>query len=209
MKIVEPSVEVFWTQAGLDMLLAIERAGRTSYKSEGKITDGSSEPFVRMLLKRGHYSVFEHCSVSARVVTDRGVSHEIVRHRLASYTQESTRFCNYAADRFGQEVTFCLPSFFMQGQNQAMRSVWDTAIETAEMLYFEMLKAGARPEQARSVLPNSTKTEIMMTMNLREWRHFFHLRTAQAAHPDMRLVASLLLDEFRQHVPAIFEELGE
>lgn len=209
MRIVKPSCEMFWRTSGAEMLKIVERAGRTSYKSEALITNTSSIDFVKRLIKRGHLSVLEHVSVSAKVVCDRGVSHEIVRHRIASYTQESTRYCNYSQDRFGSVITFIMPSFFkgMQGTPK-MRKLWMTAMETAEHTYLALLDAGAKPEDARSVLPNSLKTEIYITMNLREWRHFFALRTAPAAHPDMRILAQLLLKEFRKHIRIVFDDIN-
>ncbi len=204
MNVIESSVEVLWTETGEQMMRRIEEAGRTAYKSEDKITEGSADEFVRMLVRRLHLSVLEHVSVSARVVCDRGVSHEIVRHRIASYTQESTRFCNYSKGRFGGELTFIEPSGFDASWTILMRQQWYNAMKEAEEFYLAMIKAGASPQQARSVLPNSLKTEIVMTMNLREWVHFFKLRTAASAHPDMRRVALDLLREFDRRLPVIF-----
>ena len=191
------------------MLRRIETAGRTAYKSESRISDVSAVEFVKMLVCRQHFSVLEHVSVSARVTCDRGVSHEIVRHRIASYTQESTRYCNYSQKRFGREVVFVLPSFLHErAKDDALFLKWERAMLDAERTYLEMVELGADPQEARSVLPNSLKTAIVMTMNLREWRHFFSLRTAPTAHPDMQIIAKELLAEFRSHVPVVFDDVG-
>jgi thymidylate synthase (FAD) len=192
------------------MLRRIENAGRTAYKSEGCISEDSAVKFVKMLVARKHLSVLEHVSVSARVICDRGASHEMVRHRIASFTQESTRYCNYSQNRFGGEVMFVLPSFLHdKPDDHPLFQKWEGAMRDAERTYLEMIELGAKPEEARSVLPNSLKTEIVMTMNLRGWRHFFALRTAPAAHPDIRMVANMLLADFRRHVPVVFDEIGE
>ena len=210
MKITEPFVEVSWIESGALILKRIEAAGRTAYKSENKITDESAIAFIKLIIEKKHLSVLEHASVSARVICDRGVSHEIVRHRIASYTQESTRYCNYSDSRFGNELTFVLPSFIRGFTDKDYLLVaWRTAMQNAEMAYLEMLKLGAKPQEARSVLPNSLKTEIVMTMNMREWRHFFILRTASEAHPDMQVIAKKLLLEFQSHVPVIFDDIPE
>jgi thymidylate synthase (FAD) len=157
-----------------------------------------------MLIARGHESVLEHAKISVRIVCDRGVSHEIVRHRIASYSQESTRYCNYSHSKFGGEITFIRPIFWLE--NSAEMHLWEQAMQNAEDTYNELLKSEATPEMARSVLPNSLKTEVCTTMNLRAWRHFFKLRTAKAAHIQMREVACMLLAEFLELLPCVFEE---
>lgn len=210
MRIVRPATEVLWVESGTAILQRIETAGRTAYKSELQASENSAREFVAMLVARQHLSVLEHVSVSARVICDRGVSHEIVRHRLASYTQESTRFCNYSDQRFAGEITFVLPSFlYERGDYDPLYQNWDRAMLEAERTYLGMIELGAKPEEARSVLPNSLKTEMVMTMNLREWRHFFSLRAASAAHPDMQIIAKALLSDFRSHIPVVFDDVGE
>lgn len=210
MKILESSIAVDWIESGSEILRRLERYGRTAYKSEDRINDNSAIDFVKMIIKRGHLSVLEHVYVSVRVICDRGISHEIVRHRIASYTQESTRYCNYALGEFGRELTFILPSFF-KNKTGARYQEWLTNMRIAERTYRAMIGYGAKPQEARSVLPNSLKTEIVMTMNLRTWLHFFKLRTAPDAHPDMQVVANKMLDEFRAHIPVVFDraDLGE
>jgi len=191
---------------GQEILKQIELAGRTAYKSEDRITNNSAEKFVKMIIDRGHLSVIEHYSVTVRIICDRGVSHEIVRHRLASYTQESTRYCNYTKGKFGNEITVIKPCFW--DDNDEKYLVWKQAIEQAEKSYNKLIELGAKPQEARSILPNSLKTEIVMTMNLREWHHFFILRTSKAAHPQMREIAIQLLKEFRKKIPVVFDEIN-
>lgn len=198
MKIVKPSVELIWITPNAAQV--IEHAGRICYKSEEKMGDGTSESFVAMLKKRGHLSVIEHASASLKFICDRGVTHEMVRHRIASYSQESTRYCNYGNDRFGREITFIEPPF----ENAEQRETWARAMEETEMVYMSLLDQGATPQMARSVLPNSQKTEIMMTANFREWIHFFDLRCAKASHPQMREVAHKALEILQREAPEVF-----
>jgi thymidylate synthase (FAD) len=215
MRLLKPLAEVLHINA--EALQLIEYAGRTCYKSEDKISQISAPEFAKMILKRGHESVIEHASATVRFVCDRGVSHEIVRHRLASYSQESTRYCDYE----GGHVAFVLPPWVglvageYSGDNVPLKEIqtdqnmyWFAAMRDAEAAYQNLRNIGWRPEQARSVLPNSLKTEIVMTANLREWRHFFRLRTAAAAHPQMREVACPLLAKFRQFMPVVFDDVG-
>lgn len=204
MKIIEPKVELINSPSYSGLLSLIELAGRTCYKSESKITEDSAEKFVRNILKRGHEAVIEHGSVTVRFTCDRGVSHEIVRHRLASYCQESTRYRNYSKDGFGGEITVIEPSWCSEGD--PAYEVWKKACQRAELAYFDLMSIGCSPQESRSVLPNSLKTEVVMTANMREWRHFLRLRTASAAHPDMREVAKMLLTEMKNRYPVFFED---
>ena len=164
---------------------------------------------MKALLERGHESVIEHYSVTVRVICDRGVTHEIVRHRIASYSQESTRYCNYSKDKFSNQITFIRPCFWDVNTEEGKRNfeIWKKAMENAEKAYMELLANGASPEEARSVLPNSLKSEIVITMNLRSWRHFFKLRTDPAAHPQMREIAVPLLKEFKKLIPVVFDDI--
>jgi len=205
MKIINPRVEILDDVNGREMLKRIEKIGRVCYKSEDKITEESSIAFVTNILKSGHESVIEHEKVSVRVICDRGVSHEIVRHRLASYSQESTRYCNYSKDKFGGELTFIKPCFWDEDSDEY--EIWKNNMATVEDTYNSLIAIGAKPQEARSVLPNSLKTEIVMTMNLREWRLFFKLRTSEKAHPQMREVACVILDEFKRTIPVIFDDI--
>lgn len=214
MRLLKPLSEIL--HINTEALQLIEYAGRTCYKSEDKISQTSAPQFAKMILERGHESVIEHASATVRFVCDRGVSHEIVRHRLASYSQESTRYCDYQ----GGHVAFVIPPWCAdiepgtyvlmdKPMSCSVESLgWFAAMEGAEEYYKNLRARGWRPEQARSVLPNSLKTEIVMTANLREWRHFFKLRTAAAAHPQMREVACPLLAKMREFMPVVFDDVG-
>ena len=218
MKIVKPSVHIenpadFLGEGVVSLVLPvpsvgeaalkrIEQIGRVCYKSEDKITEDSAERFVRMLIKRGHESVLEHISVTVRFVCDRGISHEIVRHRVASYSQASTRYCNYG---HAGEIAVIAPSELREGTVPYI--VWKRSCETAEKAYMQLLASGVKPETARSVLPTCLQTELVMTANLREWRHFLRLRTSKAAHPDMRVLACDLLKQMQETYPVVFEDI--
>ena len=206
MKVINASVQEIKQAPGISGIYQhIEKCGRTCYKSEDKITDGSAEKFVRNILKRGHEAVIEHASLTVRFTCDRGVSHEIVRHRLAAYCQESTRYCNYSKDGFGGEITVIKPMSF--DCSDSPYRIWKRSCENAETAYFDLLNEGCTPQEARSVLPNSLKTEVVMTADMREWRHFIRLRCAPAAHPDMRVVAGLLYDLLKSTYPVFFEDI--
>lgn len=207
MKVIKPGYEILTPITG-DELKAIERAGRTCYKSESKITENSAKVFVNKLIKNKHEAMLEHGSLSVKFICDRGVSHELVRHRLASFAQESTRYCNYSQDKFGYELTFIKPCFWDEGSNEL--HMWTIAMQNAEDMYLWMIKNGATPQEARSVLPNSIKTEVIMTANYREWRHFFNLRAARAtgpAHPQMEELTIPLLKELKNLIPEVFDDV--
>lgn len=202
---VSPSVKVEDTLDGDAMLKRLEAAGRTCYRTEDRIDAGSAPEFIKRILALGHESVIEHEKITVRIVCDRGVSHEIVRHRIGSYSQESTRYCNYSSQQFGEEITCITPSFW-EGDPE-MLDRWRAAMESAERSYFDLLRAGAEPEQARSVLPTSLRTEIVVTYNLREWRHFLKVRTSRHAHPQMRELAEAILSQFRSSIPVVFDDI--
>ena len=212
MLIEKANVEIISNNSYQDMLKKIEKIGRVCYKSEDKIKDGSAEKFIKGIIKRGHESVIEHESISVRFVCDRGVSHEIVRHRIASYSQESTRYCNYTNEKYGEQIT-CIDiasgfEYNLENENDRKKyDIWLNAMKEAEKSYFQLIELGASPQEARSVLPNSLKTEIVATMNLRGWRKFFKLRTAKASHPQFREVACMLLEIFAKDYPVFFEDL--
>ena len=209
MRIIEPLYIIEDELNPQAMMKTIERAGRTCYKSEHNISDGSAERFIASIIKRGHESVIEHEKITVRFICDRGVTHEIVRHRIASYSQESTRYCNYANDKFGNELTFIKPCFWDETteDGKAKMELWKKSMQNIEDEYNKLIALGAKPEEARSILPNSLKTEIVVTMNLRSWRNFFKLRTAPAAHPQIRQIASALLDDLKIQLPVIFGDL--
>lgn len=205
MKIISASFEILNPLLPERIMKNIETYGRVCYKSENNVTADSSGLFIKKIIKSGHESVIEHEKVSVKIICDRGVTHEIVRHRIASYSQESTRYCNYAQNKFGNELTFIKPCFWEE-DSKAFK-IWLAQMEMVEKNYINLIAIGASPEQARSILPNSLKTEIVVTMNLREWRHFFKLRTSKRAHPQMREVSIPLLKKMKELLPAIFEDI--
>ncbi len=202
MNIISPSHTIETPINEEEVYAHIERAGRTAYKSEDKITPESGRKFILSIIKSGHESVLEHFNISVRFICDRGVTHEIIRHRLVAYTQESTRYCNYSR----KGVTFIQPNFAWSGNQW---DCWTKTMEKCEDSYNLLISSGASPQQARSVLPNSLKTEIVCTANIREWRHIMRLRTAPNDHPQMQELMKPLLVEFRQKLPILFNDVGE
>lgn len=207
---------------GIEELQRIEIAGRTCYKSEDKISpDGeSAKRFVKMIIDNGHEAMLEHSSLSVRFICSRGVSHEIVRHRLFSFAQESTRYCNYSKGKFGGECTFIVPpdqdwgvnteeyqDEYNESETDSAKIIWYASLKIIEDDYMCLLKEGWKPEQARDVLPNALKTEIVVTGNYREWRHFFKLRCDEKAHPHIRLLAQETLDDLKYRIPVVFDDL--
>lgn len=182
----------------MDLLQDIERIGRVCYKSEHRITSSSAAPFVRNIIARGHESVLEHISITVRFVTDRAIANELVRHRIAAYSQESTRYCNYK-----DKIEFIYPKNVSDKQLQLIMEACACAATT----YQALIADGATPEVARDVLPLCTKTELIATYNLREWRHILRLRTDKAAHPKMRELMQTLLQFFQGLVPIIFDDI--
>ena len=182
----------------MDLLQDIERIGRVCYKSEHRITSSSAAPFVRNIIARGHESVLEHISITVRFVTDRAIANELVRHRIAAYSQESTRYCNYK-----DKIEFIYPKNVSDKQLQLIMEACACAATT----YQALIADGATPEVARDILPLCTKTELIATYNLREWRHILRLRTDKAAHPKMRELMQTLLQFFQGLVPIIFDDI--
>ena len=221
MNIMKPNFEILThiSDGGIEELKHIERIGRVCYKSEDKISeDGeTAKKFVKMLIDRGHEAMIEHSSLSVKFTVDRGVSHELVRHRIASFAQESTRYVNYSLDKFGNEINVIdiTGGINLDNKMKDMNALdiaaiiyeWRMAMQDAEKHYMNMIELGATPQIARSVLPNSTKTEITITANYREWRNFFKLRTANTAHPSMREVTIPLLKELKDKLPIIFDDI--
>jgi thymidylate synthase (FAD) len=211
MKVLEPKVEILTPINYKEIFKHIETVGRVCYKSEDKIIEGSSEKFIAMIIKNGHEAVIEHFNITMKFTTDRGISHEIVRHRVASYAQESTRYCNYSNDKFSNEITVIKPIDLQKYSIDEIYSKeyieWFNACKASEDSYFYLLKHGVEPQTARSILPTCLKTELMMTMNLREIRHFLKLRTSKASHPDMRYLAINLLRQLQELIPVIFDDI--
>ena len=239
MKIIKPSYSIMMpiSGGGIKELQRIEQAARTCYKSEDKIDKfgESAEKMVKMLIDRGHEAMLEHSQLSVRFVCDRGVSHELVRHRIASFAQQSTRYCNYSQDKFGNELTFIEPCFYDEIPDETKSAIkelfmddservagsssftnpsdldwryarWIVACKNSEEIYLDLINRGATPQEARSVLNNSLKTEIVVTANYREWRQILKLRCAEDAHPQMRELMIPLCLELQSRIPIVFDD---
>lgn len=207
MKIIEPSFSFMHLPEGEFILGHLEQAARTCYKSEDKCSPDSARKLLSRIVRLGHESVLEHISVTVRIVCDRGVTHELVRHRICAFSQESTRYANYAQEKFGNEITVIRPYFW--AEDDTRYTIWRETMQACETAYLKLIEAGASPQEARSVLPNSLKTEIVTTTNVREWRHIFRLRCDKAAHPQMRQVMVPLLQAFHERIPLLFDDLAE
>jgi len=203
MHIVKPAIKLIWVTP--NALSIIEKSGRTCYKSENKITKQSAEKFVSRIIKMGHESVLEHAVASFRIICDRGVSHELVRHRLAAYSQESTRYCDYSSKKFNCGLSIIHPKGLSKNQIK-QREILLKQIET---LYNAEISEGVKPQISRGILPHCLKTEIVCTMNFREWRLVLKARTSEAAHPQIDEVMQMILNWFRKKYPVIVEDLTE
>ena len=231
MKLIKSSTEIITEVNGLEVLKTIEKVARTCYKSEDKITDESAEKIVKSLLKNGHEAMIEFYDITVKFTCDRGVSHEIVRHRVASYAQESTRYCNYSQDKFGAELTFIEPCWYDR-MTEIEKQLFESNLKNCEKNYNSLVNGKLKyfgqdssaelgyadvttefekwsAQEARAILPNCLKTEINVKMNLREWRHFFNLRCAKPAHPQMRELSIPLLEKMHDLIPIIFDDLYE
>jgi len=203
MKIVEPGAILLSITDAASLL--IESAARVCYKSEEQAGPGTDERLIKSCMNKHHMSIIEHGVASFRIICDRGISHEIVRHRIASYSQESTRYCNYGKDKFGKEISVILPPGLEDGG--VGFTIWRKAMEASEVCYFALLEAGHSPQIARSVLPTCLKTELIMTANFREWRHFIDLREAKTAHPQIRPIAAAIRVALVERCPSVFGDL--
>lgn len=205
MRVIDPYFEILHMADKDEILNLLEKAARTCYKSEDQIKPGSAEKLLERLMRTGHESVIEHISITVRLICDRGVTHELVRHRLCSFSQESTRYANYSKDKFGSEITVIKPFFFQKGSDQYR--LWEESMLASEKVYLELLEKGAKAQEARSVLPTSLKTDIVVTANIREWIHIFKLRCSKASHPQMRQSMLPLLDHFYNKMPVLFDSV--
>ena len=208
MRVINAGYEIISDLNGAEILKHIERCARVCYKSEDRITDGSAEKMVAALIRSGHEAMLEHYSFTVKFICDRGIANELVRHRIASFAQESSRYCCYAKDKFGKELTFINPCFWEPDSDNYAR--WFHEMDEAEKTYLAMIEDGATPEQARDILPISIKTEIVMTANLREWRHFFKLRAEEVTgkpHPQMLEITIPFLNELKQKIPVVFDDI--
>jgi len=199
MKLIEQSYEIISLPENL--LETLEQAGRTCYKSENKITKESSPKFVKMLIDSGHHAMIEFGDIIVKFITNRGVTHEIVRHRLSSFAQESTRYV-----RYDKSMEFIKPVWFDECTPYDI-DVFKNFLVDAELTYKNLLDLGWRPEQAREVLPNALKTEIVWKANIREWRHIFNLRCSKASHPQIRSLLLPLLKELKEKLPVVFDDI--
>lgn len=202
MKITEPTVEFITDLSKLDTSVVVD-AGRTCYKSnKSSYTPEEVDTFIRKLIERGHESVLEHLSFTVKFTTDRAIANELVRHRIASFSQESTRYCNYSKDKFNNGLTCLCPVglYSKDGWEEPEAFIY-AAYQTAEDAYLKLIEMGVAPEDARCVLPLGLKTELVMTANIREWRHILKLRTSSAAHPDVRYLCNQILDELNKYHP--------
>lgn len=209
MKLINSSFEVLSATSQdvvIEQLKVIELAGRNCYKSEDKITEDSYNKIIAMLRMKKHESVLEHGNVTVRFIGSRGFTHQLVRHRLAAYSQESQRYVNYSKDKFGNEVTFIEPIGWDDWTSE-QRMMFSKSLLDAESHYMHLLETGMKAEDARGVLPNATKTEIVCTMNLRAWRHFFKMRCDKHAQKEIRFLAKGLLAEMYEMMPVIFQDL--
>ena len=214
MKIIEPKYEILTeiSEGGIKELQQIERVARICYKSEDKIVpDGSSaKKLVGFLIKQEHEAMLEHSQLSVLFTCDRAIANELVRHRIASFAQESSRYCNYAGEKFDRELSFIKPYYLQESGTPTEEDAyaqWYSTCRTEEHRYIKMIALGMRPEQARCVLPLCLKTEIVVTANYREWRNIFKLRTPVAAHPQMRELMCPLLLELQKKIPVVFDDI--
>lgn len=205
MIVVDPKVEILDDIDQVTVLKKIEQSGRVCYKSENLTTDDSCYKFVRNIIKRGHEAVLEHVNFTCKFICDRGVMAELTRHRIASFCVESSRYCNYAKDKFSNNISVVRPCKIKEGTEEDR--LWQEACKFSEKTYMDMLSMGVTPEIARSVLPTCLKTEIVMTANLRQWRNVLRLRTSEAAHPDMRFLMDSLLKLLQAKLPEIFQDI--
>lgn len=203
MREINPYFEILHMAEEEEIYRLLELAYRTCWRSEDKIKPGSAEKIIRSLMKLGHETPIEHSNITVRIVCDRGIMAELTRHRLNSFSVESTRYANYGKEKFGKEITVIRPFFWAEGSPEY--KVWKSSMDIAEKSYLMLLDAGAKPQEARSVLPQSLKTELITTANIRTWKHIFNLRCSKASHPQIRQIMLPLLDTFYQRLPVLFE----
>lgn len=208
-KIVEPSVEIITDINGNKMLKTIERAARTCYKTEGNISQdtSSAEKMINKLIEMGHTAMLEFADIHVLLRCDVGVYKDLTRHRHCSFAIESTRYCNYSKDKFGNEITFIKPVNIKDDTDEY--AIWYKTMEEIENSYNDMAKLGCTPDQLRMLLPHSTAAYVNIKANIREWRYIFGLRCAKAAHPSVRQIMLMTLNEFHKRIPVLFDDLYE
>lgn len=204
MRLVDPVIYVE-DYDGVKIMKRIERACRMCYRSEGNITEDSYKSLLKNCISRGHESVLEHEKVSVRIRADIGTYKDLTRHRFASFSVESTRYCNYGKNKFDNEIKIIKPCHIEEGTE--LYDMWKEALEDMEKHYLAMSKAGAIPDQLRMILPHSTAAEYSMTANIREWKHILSLRCSNHTHPSIRQVLIPLLLKFKEDMPEIFGDV--
>ncbi len=205
MKLVDSGFEIMTPIDGDYIIKFIEKCGRTCYKSEDKITADSAKKLLTNIIASGHHSVIEHFSVTVKFTCDLGFYKDITRHRVASFSIESTRYCNYSKGKFGKELSIIKPVHI--GENTPEYEIWKSCMQNIEDHYLKMAELGATPDQLRMMLPHSIKADVVMTANLREWRHVLGLRTSKRVHPSIHTVMRKLLKEFQNRIPVIFDDV--
>ena len=203
MRLVEPWIKVE-NFDGVKIMKRIERACRTCYRSEDKISDESYKNLLTNCLNRGHESVLEHEKITVRIYSDIGTYNDLTRHRFASFSVESTRYCSYNKDKYGNEITVVNPVYM---EDKEVFETWKKAIEDMEKAYMKMKELGASTDMCREILPHSTAAEYTMTANIREWKHILELRTTNHVHPAIRQVLIPLLLLFKEQMPEIFGDI--
>ncbi len=203
MRLVEPWIKVE-NFDGVKIMKRIERACRTCYRSEDKISDESYKNLLTNCLNRGHESVLEHEKITVRIYSDIGTYKDLTRHRFASFSVESTRYCSYNKDKYGNEIAVVNPVYM---EDKEVFETWKKAIEDMEKAYMKMKELGASTDMCREILPHSTAAEYTMTANIREWKHILELRTTNHVHPAIRQVLIPLLLLFKEQMPEIFGDI--
>lgn len=205
MKLIDPSIEIMTPLNGVEIAKHIEKAIRNCYKSEDLTTDESYKVLIKKILDSHHYSTIEHFSITVRVICSRACMSQWTRHRLMSFSIESQRFINYSRNKFGSEITFIKPVEY-ESWSDTQKLLFDDGLVESESRYMELIKAGLKAQDARNLLPNACKTEMVVTGNLRVWRDFLLKRTEKAAQGEIRFLANEILNQFKQEIPVIFED---
>jgi thymidylate synthase (FAD) len=207
MKIIDPTFEYISAPTRVEAYEIIATAMRNCYRAELNAMPATDEKMVEKAMKERHLSLLEFVDVSVNITCDRGVTHELVRHRLCSFAQESTRYCNYSGEKFGRELTFVYPWWTCNAGalDTKKYAIWEDAMRTAEARYMQMLDEGGSAQEARSVLPNSLAAKIAVKANLREWIHIFRMRCDTPAHPDMRVTMMPILISMLDLYPVVFQ----
>ncbi len=205
-KIVPISVEIMTPLDKEFIFRHLELCIRNCYKSEDKITPDSAEKMIQKIIELGHEAMLEHFSITVRLITDIGVYKDLTRHRIASFAIESTRYCNYAKGKFGSEITVIEPPELIPGTEAY--NIWFSTMQQIERAYNDLAALGYKADVCRMLLPHSVKASVIMTANIREWRHIFKLRTAKAAHPTVQKTMKILLQTFKEHLPVLFDDIA-